>query len=184
MRTALTLVGLLVALALPSGAAAHLVTQPKGDSLAHREASQQTNLDHVRYVARHGAGATRRWHRAWWPILVRELRETQRARAAARLDSLSPVALGRYLAAQRGWTGAEWNCLHHLWGPLEGGWYVYADNPTSDAYGIPQALPGSKMGEGWQHSALVQIRWGLGYIARRYGSPCAARSFRLSRGWY
>jgi hypothetical protein len=100
------------------------------------------------------------------------------------LPPKAAMALGRQMAAQRGWTGVQWHCLKRLWGPLESSWQVYADNPSSDAYGIPQALPGSKMGEGWQHSAFVQIRWGLGYIAGRYGSPCSAMSYRLANTYY
>lgn len=66
----------------------------------------------------------------------------------------------------------------------ESGWRVHADNPGSDAYGIPQALPGSKMGRGWRHDGYVQIRWGLRYIEGRYGSPCVALNAKHSKGWY
>jgi hypothetical protein len=66
----------------------------------------------------------------------------------------------------------------------ESGWSVTADNPTSDAYGIPQALPGSKMGPGWQSNPYVQIRWGINYTYSRYGGPCAANSAQLRQGWY
>lgn len=80
----------------------------------------------------------------------------------------------------------QWNCLDHLWGPLESGWNHHADNPYSSAYGIPQALPGSKMGPGWRTDPRVQVRWGLGYVNRggRYDSPCDARAVRLRRGAY
>ncbi len=56
-------------------------------------------------------------------------------------------------------------------------------NPVSGAYGIPQALPADKMagaGADWQTSAATQIRWGLGYIAGRYGTPCSAWAFERS----
>lgn len=92
--------------------------------------------------------------------------------------------LGAHMAAKRGWTGYQFACLDELWGARESGWDQYADNPTSDAYGIPQALPGWKMGTGWQTSPFVQIRWGLGYIAGRYGTPCGALSHSHSVGWY
>lgn len=91
--------------------------------------------------------------------------------------------LGRDLAAERGWVGGEWECLETLWSE-ESGWDQYADNPHSDAYGIPQALPGWKMGDGWQHDAWVQIAWGLGYIDARYGTPCGALNAKRTRGWY
>lgn len=98
-------------------------------------------------------------------------------------------ALGRDLAAsQREWTGSEWACLEELW-TAESGWNHRADNPTSSAFGIPQALPGSKMaaaGADWQTSPRTQIAWGLGYIADRYGTPCRAWSFWNSHTphWY
>ena len=69
------------------------------------------------------------------------------------------------------------------------GWRWNADNPTSSAYGIPQALPGSKMqsaGADWQTNPLTQIAWGLDYINQVYGSPCTAWSTWQSRDphWY
>ena len=73
-----------------------------------------------------------------------------------------------------------------LW-TRESNWNVYADNPSSSAYGIPQALPGSKMasaGPDWENNAVTQIKWGLGYIQDRYGSPCAAWGHSESHGFY
>jgi len=92
--------------------------------------------------------------------------------------------LGRRMAAEYGWVGEQWQCLDALWGRYESSWYVYSDNPTSTAYGIPQAAPGSKMGPGWRNSAYVQIKWGLGYISKRYSTPCSALSVRLATGSY
>jgi hypothetical protein len=69
----------------------------------------------------------------------------------------------------------------------ESGWSVTASNPSTGAFGIPQALPGSKMasaGPDWQTNAVTQIRWGLGYIKDTYGSPCAAWSHEQASGWY
>ncbi|WP_285117141.1 lytic transglycosylase domain-containing protein [Leifsonia sp. fls2-241-R2A-40a] len=83
---------------------------------------------------------------------------------------------------QRGWGDDQWGCLDQLWS-RESGWRVNASNP-SGAYGIPQALPGSKMGPGWQTDASVQISWGLGYIGGRYGNPCGAWAHSESSGWY
>jgi hypothetical protein len=92
-------------------------------------------------------------------------------------------ALGRSLAAKRGWTGNQWTCLNNLW-TKESGWRHTADNPNSSAYGIPQALPGSKMGPGWRTDPVVQIKWGLKYISGRYGTPCGAWTAFLNKGWY
>lgn len=80
----------------------------------------------------------------------------------------------------------QFSCLLVLYNE-ESGWSVYADNPKSSAYGIPQALPGSKMsshGADWATSPRTQIRWGLDYNVGRYGSHCNAKSFQLSNGWY
>lgn len=69
----------------------------------------------------------------------------------------------------------------------ESKWIWNADNPTSSAYGIPQALPGSKMasfGADWRTNPVTQIRWGLDYVKQRYGTPCQAWSFKRSHGWY
>jgi hypothetical protein len=84
-----------------------------------------------------------------------------------------------------GWSSGEFSCLNSLWS-RESGWSTTAANP-SGAYGIPQALPGSKMasaGPDWQTSATTQIRWGLGYIKGQYGSPCGAWSHEQATGWY
>jgi resuscitation-promoting factor RpfB len=98
----------------------------------------------------------------------------------------SAQAIGRSLAAARGWGDDQFNCLVQLW-DHESGWRVNASNP-SGAYGIPQALPGSKMatvGPNWQTDAATQITWGLGYIASRYGTPCGAWStWQAQGGWY
>jgi len=77
-------------------------------------------------------------------------------------------------------------CLDKLW-TKESGWNHKASNPSSGAYGIPQALPGSKMGsvgDDWKTSPATQIKWGLGYIKGRYGNPCGAWSHSQAKGWY
>ncbi|WP_043683727.1 aggregation-promoting factor C-terminal-like domain-containing protein [Streptomyces xylophagus] len=69
----------------------------------------------------------------------------------------------------------------------ESGWNVTATNSSSGAYGLVQALPGSKMasaGSDWKTNPATQIKWGLDYMNSRYGSPAAAWSFWQSNGWY
>jgi hypothetical protein len=86
----------------------------------------------------------------------------------------------------RGWGADQFACLVSLWNK-ESGWRVNAANASSGAYGIPQALPGSKMasaGADWQTNAATQITWGLGYIAGRYSTPCGAWTHSQSTGWY
>jgi hypothetical protein len=66
-------------------------------------------------------------------------------------------------------------------------WDVDAINPSSGAYGIPQALPGSKMatvGPDWRHNPATQIIWAIEYMDDRYGSPCQAWTFKRAHGWY
>jgi uncharacterized protein YabE (DUF348 family) len=90
------------------------------------------------------------------------------------------------LVLERGWDDAQFNCLDKLW-QRESGWNPYASNPYSGAYGIPQALPGSKMasaGADWATNPTTQIIWGLGYIASRYGTPCGAWAQSEAVGWY
>jgi hypothetical protein len=102
------------------------------------------------------------------------------------LSTADPRALARALMPQFGLSPSEFDCLDNIWSQ-ESGWSVHADNPTSSAYGIPQALPGSKMasaGRDWEDNAETQIRWGLGYIKGRYGSACAAWSYKQGAGWY
>ncbi|MER7399808.1 lytic transglycosylase domain-containing protein [Streptomyces sp. NPDC000151] len=69
----------------------------------------------------------------------------------------------------------------------ESGWNYRATNAGSGAYGLVQALPGSKMasaGSDWQTNPATQIKWGLGYMNDRYGSPCGAWSFWQANSWY
>ena len=85
-----------------------------------------------------------------------------------------------------GWDSSELEPLIYLWN-RESGWNPNSHNKRSGAHGIPQALPGSKMaseGSDYYTNPEPQIRWGLKYIARRYGSPSAAWAHFQSRGWY
>jgi hypothetical protein len=80
----------------------------------------------------------------------------------------------------------QFRYLNWLW-QRESGWRIRAYNPYSGAYGIPQALPGSKMasaGPRWRTSARTQIRWGMRYIRSRYGSPRSAWRHANATGWY
>lgn len=96
-------------------------------------------------------------------------------------QKIAASMLGSY-----GWPSDQFPCLDELWN-RESGWSTTADNPESGAYGIPQSLPAGKMasaGADWQTSAVTQIRWGLGYIKGRYGSPCGAWRHEVAAGWY
>ena len=101
------------------------------------------------------------------------------------VDPGSAQGIGRSMAAGYGWGDDQFACLLSLWN-RESGWRVNAAN-SSGAYGIPQALPGSKMasaGSDWETNPATQIAWGLGYISGRYGTPCGAWDHSESSGWY
>ena len=103
--------------------------------------------------------------------------------AAAR----TPRQIARAMLPQFHWSaGKQFKYLNWLW-QRESGWNKYASDPYSGAYGIPQALPGSKMasaGPNWRSNAATQIRWGLRYIRERYGSPRSAWNHEIIYGWY
>jgi hypothetical protein len=95
-------------------------------------------------------------------------------------------ATGCALMLKAGFAIDQFGCLNKLWNK-ESHWNHKASNSGSGAYGIPQALPGSKMsseGSDWRTNPATQIKWGLGYIEGRYGSPCKAWSHSQSVGWY
>jgi hypothetical protein len=103
--------------------------------------------------------------------------------AAAR----TPRQIARGMLPKFHWNvSKQFKYLSWLW-QRESGWNRYAYNPYSGAYGIPQALPGSKMasaGPNWRSNASTQIRWGLRYIRARYGSPHRAWNHSQAAGWY
>ena len=113
--------------------------------------------------------------------------QAQAASTANLSGELSPAqaqSLARAMEEDRyGWGSGQFSCLVSLWN-RESGWRWNAENAYSGAYGIPQALPPSKMGAGYQYDARVQISWGLSYIAQRYDTPCGAWGHELSYGWY
>ena len=97
-----------------------------------------------------------------------------------------PRSLAKPLVAAQGWGDSEYQCLVLLWN-RESQWNPYAENASSGAYGIPQALPGSKMasaGADWRTNPITQINWGIGYIKGRYGTPCSAWAHSNTVGWY
>lgn len=101
-------------------------------------------------------------------------------------DPSSPQSYAYSLVESRGWSVSEFSCLYNLWN-RESRWRVDAENKSSGAYGIPQALPGSKMksaGDDWRTNFKTQIDWGIKYIKGRYGTPCGAWDHSERKGWY
>ena len=114
--------------------------------------------------------------------------EAESAAAFARANTPDGArATARDLAASTyGWGGDQYQCLDQLW-QKESGWNYLAMNSSSGATGIPQALPGDKMataGSDWATNAATQVKWGLDYISRAYGTPCSAWSHSQSVNWY
>ena len=106
--------------------------------------------------------------------------------SAVAVEPGSAQETGKQLAAARGWGDDQFACLLPLWSH-ESGWRVNAENTSSGAYGIPQALPGSKMAsvaDDWRTNPATQITWGLNYIGGRYGDPCGAWASWQAKGWY
>lgn len=94
--------------------------------------------------------------------------------------------LGQYMTIRRYGT-AGWSCLAPII-DQESGWDHRVWNyGGSGAYGIPQALPASKMasaGADYMTNPRTQIRWLHGYVDGRYDGPCGALSHKHATGWY
>ena len=121
--------------------------------------------------------------RAVWRKKFRARLYHQRARLCG-----TPTCNGRlvYWMAARRWNPTEGSCLKSL-AFRESGWDETADNPTSDAYGIPQALPDYKMsshGSDWATNPATQIRWMMDYVAGRYGGACNANYYQARNNYY
>ncbi len=163
------------------------VHQLKVSGAAARQAAQRQAIarERARNAARAKAAAARS---AAARAAARKRQAPAGPAATARpgTASGSPQQIAEGMLGSYGWSSSQFSCLQPLW-EAESGWNASASNTASGAYGIPQALPGSKMasaGPDWQTSAATQIRWGLGYIRSVYGSPCAAWSHEQAYGWY
>ncbi|MGP3967068.1 transglycosylase SLT domain-containing protein [Streptomyces sp. 6N223] len=128
----------------------------------------------------------------------REAREAAEAAAAAEAAEEEAAAASE-IPVQTSYTVSEVQAIAQSMVPAdqftcfssivdhESGWDHTATNPYSGAYGLMQALPGSKMasaGADWQTNPATQIEWGLMYMGDRYGSPCGAWEFWQANGWY
>ncbi|MFD7132713.1 transglycosylase SLT domain-containing protein [Streptomyces sp. NPDC059894] len=124
-----------------------------------------------------------------------EAKERAEAKAAAASRSASAssfpvqssytVAQIQAMAAQMVPSG-QFQCFSNIVNH-ESSWNYQAVNASSGAYGLFQALPGSKMssvGSDWQTNPATQIKWGLNYMNERYGSPCEAWTFWQANHWY
>ena len=100
---------------------------------------------------------------------------------------LSTQSVSAFKVWARNHVGAgQFPSLNKIW-MRESGWNRYARNPSSGAYGIPQALPARKLGQAggdWAWNGYTQMRWGLRYIRSHYGSPANAWHFWQTHHWY
>jgi len=98
-----------------------------------------------------------------------------------------PKEIARQILKNKyGYGSGQFDCFNNII-MRESKWDINATNPSSGAYGIPQALPGSKMAtiaSDWRTNPATQIIWGIEYMKDRYGSPCSAWGFKASHGWY
>ena len=97
-----------------------------------------------------------------------------------------PQQIAWSLLATFHWAHRQFRYLELLWN-RESGWNRFACNPYSGAYGIPQALPASKMasaGPDYRTNARTQILWGMGYIRGAYVTPYRAWLHEMHYGWY
>ncbi|MDN4647836.1 coiled-coil domain-containing protein [Curtobacterium sp. PsM8] len=104
------------------------------------------------------------------------------------VDPAAAQAYARSVLGSYGWGDDQFGCLVSLW-TQESGWRANALNASSGAYGIPQALPASKLaaaGADWRTNAQTQVNWGLAYIKSSYGTPCGAWNHEMSVNphWY
>ncbi|WP_438291975.1 transglycosylase SLT domain-containing protein [Streptomyces sp. HUAS TT7] len=120
---------------------------------------------------------------------ARDLETQAASRSAARTDfavkSSYSIADVQAIARQIVPSG-QFQCFSNIVNN-ESSWNFQATNAGSGAYGLVQALPGNKMasaGDDWQTNPATQIKWGLGYMNERYGSPCGAWSFWQAHSWY
>ena len=117
----------------------------------------------------------------------REEAQSKASRSSADFPVQSSYSIAQIQAMARQMVPADqFQCFSNIV-DHESSWNYRAVNPSSGAYGLFQALPGSKMssvGADWQTNPATQIKWGLNYMNERYDSPCGAWSFWQANHWY
>ena len=101
------------------------------------------------------------------------------------LSKADPRDIARAMLPEFGFSSDQFGCLDSLY-VSESGWDPTADNPTSSAYGIPQALTETHddLPADYMTNPASQIEWGLDYIRSSYGTPCSAWEFKQANNWY
>jgi hypothetical protein len=194
LRTGLALTGLAAAGTGVTVAGGLLGDDP---GLTPAAADVATTTDSSPESAAPSASAAQLEQRAQRSVSSRSARRTDKTKATAlsmssgsavtkseKLSEGDPRDIARALLPAYGFSSDQFSCLDSLY-MSESGWRIDADNPTSSAYGIPQALTEMHdLPADYMTSAESQIRWGLEYIQDSYGTPCNAWSFKSGHGWY
>ncbi|MFF1693183.1 lytic transglycosylase domain-containing protein [Streptomyces sp. NPDC058257] len=179
----------------PAGLAASLHLQAQAQAEAHRqavaEAAAKRRAQQAKAAAQHRAEQRAAAKRRAAEQAAAKTEHTAPERSSRTQRRSSPPAQaatvsGARAVARSQLSSAQYQCLSNLVS-RESGWNHRASNPSSGAYGLFQALPGSKMasaGSDWQSNPLTQMRWGLSYVKSRYGTPCGAWNFWQKNGWY
>lgn len=172
-----------VTLAPPAGSVPAFAAEDPAPAAAADLQSLAVAGDYANGVGRDGFSVTEPVVIA--PAAVSES-ESMAAPAVGTPDPGTAQAIAYDMLLGLGMGDDQFNCLVALWN-RESGWNVYANNSSSGAYGIPQALPGSKMssaGADWATNPATQVSWGLSYITGRYSDPCGAWAHSEENGWY
>ncbi|MCF3962467.1 lytic transglycosylase domain-containing protein [Streptomyces fuscigenes] len=187
---------------IPSGQQAQVLTaslaqQASAQSAAADQASLKNAEEQARIQAAHNAKAKKQAadDKAEAAKKAKEAKEAA-AKAKAEQNSIKSASAfavqSSYSAsavqamARQMMPADQFQCFSNIV-TRESGWNYTATNAGSGAYGLVQALPGSKMasaGADWQTNPATQIKWGLNYMDSRYGSPCGAWSFWQAHSWY
>jgi hypothetical protein len=180
-----------------------LLKQRQGEHAAARAFQRQAEGDAAEKAAGAAKAAAGKAHLLEQKVVAEKKAEAAKQKTEESASSSGPVAysgpiptscagysgsrgIGCTLMLAAGFGLDQFPCLDKLW-KRESGWNYKASNESSGAYGIPQALPGSKMASvasDWKTNPATQIKWGLGYIEGRYDTPCGAWSHSESTGWY
>jgi hypothetical protein len=147
-------------------------------SLGAQEKTQEKNLKWALHVCYRGRGKPKRFAckaRVW---IKRELKETKVLIQPPHplIDSCTMEIIRREASGFDPSKPSTWRAAATRY-----------NGHGSGAYGVPQALPGSKMasaGSDWATNPWTQIKWMMGYMQGRYGGSCSALSFWNSNGYY
>ena len=178
---------------IPSGA----VAQTTADNISLQATAQQADATAAAQKAAAEAARTAAAHAATAKADAEKAAAAAKAAAEKKKaadEAASSETLAKYyapgtvqaLAESIIGNATQFSCFSDIVS-RESGWNYTATNAASGAYGLVQALPGSKMasaGADWRTNPATQIKWGLSYMESRYGSPCGAWSFWQAHSWY